>query len=96
MSALQSFHLCRRPLFQRKKRSVTVKKKTSRKSVGKAKAKTFKRSAAKRSSAKRVTYPRNQLLFGYQATAPQRGGFRVNVHPQKKFESHQDFPTFSF
>lgn len=81
------FHVClcvlrRRHLFQRKKRSVSVKKKRTRKSLSKTKAKPLNFFAAKKSAAKKFAAKKKRQMPGYQATAPARprGNFRVNVH----------------
>lgn len=78
--------LCRRNLFQRKKRSVSMKKKRTRKSLSKTKARPLKFLAAKKSPAKKFAAKKKRQMPGYQATAPARprGNFRVNVHVQKR------------
>lgn len=77
--------LCRRKLFQRKKRSVSMKKKRTRKSLSKTKAKPFKFLAAKKSPAKKFAAKKKRQMPGYQATAPARprGNFRVNIKLSK-------------
>lgn len=77
--------LCRRHLFQRKKRSVFMKKKRSRKSLSKTKAKPLNFWASKKSPAKKLAAKKKRKMPGYQATAPARprGNFRVNVHGKK-------------
>ena len=74
--------LCRRPLFQRKKRSVSMKKKRTRKSLSKSKAKPLNFLASKKSPAKKFAAKKKRQMPGYQATAPARprGNFRVNDH----------------
>lgn len=78
--------LCRRHLFQRKKRSVSMKKKRTRKSLSKTKAKPLKFMAAKKSPTKKFALKKKRQMPGYQATAPARprGNFRVNVHVKKR------------
>lgn len=82
------FHvcLCRRPLFQRKKRSVSMKKKKTRKSLSKTKARPLNFLASKKSPAKKFAAKKKQQMPGYQATAPARprGNFRVNGHVKKR------------
>lgn len=92
--ALKSFPLlnvclsvsCHRNLFQRKKRSVSMKKKRTRKSLSKTKAKPLKFLAAKKSPAKKFAAKKKRQMHGYQATAPARprGNFRVNVQVKKR------------
>ncbi|KAG7216742.1 hypothetical protein INR49_021125 [Caranx melampygus] len=67
-------------LFQRKKRSVSMKKKRTRKSLSKTKAKPFKFLAAQKSPAKKFAAKKKRQMPGYQATAPARprGNFRLN------------------
>uniref|UniRef100_A0A3Q2CAD5 Collagen, type XI, alpha 1a n=1 Tax=Cyprinodon variegatus TaxID=28743 RepID=A0A3Q2CAD5_CYPVA len=62
--------LCRRQLLQRNKRSVPMKKKTTRKSPSKTKYQPSKYSAVKKSSVK-MSVPKKRI-FDYQATAPAR------------------------
>lgn len=77
---------CRRYLFQRKKRSVSMKKKRTRKSISKTKAKPLNFWASKKSPAKMFAAKKKQQMPGYQATAPERprSNFRVNVHVKKR------------
>lgn len=77
--------LCRRILFQRKKRSVSMKKKRTRKSLSRTKAKPLSFLAPKKSPAKKFATKKKRQMPGYQATAPARprGNFRVNVHVKK-------------
>lgn len=77
--------LCCRHLFQRKRRSLSMKKKRTRKSLSKTKAKTLSFLASKKSSAKKFATKKKRQMPGYQATAPARprGNFRVNVHVKK-------------
>uniref|UniRef100_A0A8P4KDB9 Collagen, type XI, alpha 1a n=1 Tax=Dicentrarchus labrax TaxID=13489 RepID=A0A8P4KDB9_DICLA len=64
--------------FNRKKRSVSMKKKRTRKSLSKTKAKPLKFLAAKKSPAKKFATKKKRQMPGYQATAPARprGNFR--------------------
>lgn len=84
--------LCHHRLFQRKKRSVSIKRKRSRKSLSKVKAKPLNFLALKKSPAKRFAPKKKRPIPGYQATAPARprGDFRVTL--KKKTKSHQDLP----
>lgn len=84
---------CRRPLFQRTKRSVSMKKKRTRKSLSKTKAKPLKFLAAKKSPAKKFAAKKKRPMPGYQATAPARprGSFRVNDQDERSNKTHQDF-----
>ncbi|KAA8580958.1 hypothetical protein FQN60_013916 [Etheostoma spectabile] len=65
---------------QRKKRSVSMKKKRTRKSLSKTKAKPLNFFAAKKSPAKKFASKKKRQMPGYQATAPARprGNFRPN------------------
>lgn len=78
--------LCRHRLFQRKKRSVSMKKKRTRKSLSRSKSKPLKLSAAKKSPAKQFAYKKKRSMHGYQATAPARprGNFRVKDYLRKR------------
>uniref|UniRef100_A0A672GHT8 Laminin G domain-containing protein n=1 Tax=Salarias fasciatus TaxID=181472 RepID=A0A672GHT8_SALFA len=69
------------PLFQRKKRSVSVKTKRTRKSLSKSQTRPFKLLAAKKSPAKKFVPKKKRQTPGYQATAPARprGDFREEV-----------------
>lgn len=90
---------CCHHLFQRKKRSVSVKKKRSRKSLSKSKAKPLSLLASKKSPAKKFAAKKKRQIPGYQATAPARprGNFRVKVQRKKKrkkkTKTHQDLPV---
>lgn len=63
-----------------------MKKKRTRKSLSKSKAKPLNFLAAKKSPAKKFAAKKKRQMPGYQATAPARprGNFRVNVHVKKK------------
>lgn len=85
-SRFEMFHvclgvLCRHHLFQRKKRSVSIKKKRSRKSLSKIKAKPLNFLALKKTPAKKFVPKKKRPMPGYQATAPARprGDFRVKL-----------------
>lgn len=73
--------LCHHHLFQRKKRSVSIKRKRSRKSLSKVKAKPLNVLALKKPPAKRFAPKKKRPIPGYQATAPARprGDFRVKL-----------------
>lgn len=62
-----------------------MKKKRTRKSLSKTKAKPLKFLAAKKSPAKKFAAKKKRQMPGYQATAPARprGNFRVNVQAKK-------------
>ncbi|KAF3703356.1 Collagen alpha-1(V) chain Precursor [Channa argus] len=68
------------PENERKKRSVSMKKKRTRKSLSKTKAKTLKFLSGKKSPAKKFATKKKRQIPGYQATAPaqHRGNFRLN------------------
>lgn len=63
-----------------------MKKKRTRKSLSKTKAKPLNFWAFKKSSAKKFATKKKRQMPGYQATAPARprGNFRVNVLVKKK------------
>lgn len=72
---------CHHHLFQRKKRSVSIKRKRSRKSLSKIKAKPLNFQALKKSPTKKFAPKKKRPMPGYQATAPARprGDFRVKL-----------------
>jgi len=63
-----------------------MKKKRTRISLSKTKAKPLKFLAVKKSPAKIYASKKKRQMPGYQATAPARprGNFRVNIHRKKK------------
>lgn len=86
VSVFSMFHVClgvfcRRHLFQRTKRSLSIKKKRSRKSLSKTKAKPLNFLALKKSPARKFAPKKKRPMPGYQATAPARprGDFRVKL-----------------
>lgn len=76
-----------------------MKKKRTRKSLSKTKAKPLKFFSGKKSPAKKFATKKKQQIPGYQATAPARprGNFRVNVHVKERpIPSRSSHPEFWF
>lgn len=73
-----------------------MKKKRTRKSLSKTKAKPLKFLSGKKSPAKTFAAKKKRQIPGYQATAPARprGNFRVNVHDKERANPIKIFPSW--